>query len=187
MSVRRRTGWAFGLLLGTLGGTGGCGGGGGGEGAGDGPLASHRYSGITSAQFDPAVFFFASTFMSIAGTATGGPLVGVFVGPGNQGSSVFIGPEDDEEFDALASLLTNGADDGLRFSAASPQFPTLSQSFPESGAWLALAGDVVDPDMAGYTITRIEIRVTTLSFSPPGPAGITHRFNVTFVLHGRPD
>jgi hypothetical protein len=164
---------------------GGCGGG---EGAGstsDTALAWHRFSGLARAQYDPGPFNRGSIYVSVSASAPTGPMIGAVVDGADQGTSVIIGPEDDPDFAALATLLTNGVDDGVMFLARNSPYPDVSESFPESGAWEPFRTGVGDPDMAGYELTAIEILVTTVSFSQPGPAGITQRFDVTFILHGR--
>lgn len=172
-----------GLYVVVLGSSGGCGGGGGAEDLADTALALHRFSGLSRVQ---SSFYSHSPVVLISGATTSGTAVGAVIDSSDQGRSVFIGPEDDAQFEALATLLTNGENDVLEFSARNYPFPDAVESIAEGGAWQALRSDVVDPDLAGYRLTSIEIRVTTLSYSEPGPTGVTQRFDVTFILHGQP-
>lgn len=98
------------------------------------------------------------------------------------GMSVSFTASDDPEFAALASALTNGADDLVELHQGSPG-GSANSTGAESGLLTALGPDVLDPDLAGFTLTRIEFRVDALAFSHP--MGTTsYSYDVRVIFHG---
>jgi hypothetical protein len=103
---------------------------------------------------------------------------GVNLTPADVGSSVLLDSSSDPGFDALAVLLTNGADDTTRVSYD----PIGSGSEPVDldAAESAFFTDpaLTGPDLGGVALDRISLRVDSLSIEIDGVDG--NRTNVLF-------
>lgn len=154
-------------------------GGGGGPGVEE-PLARHLVG--TSGSGFPGVFDEIFVLIRKDGdvltlVGDGRPLMAA-----DSGTSVSIGPSDDAQFLALAAVLTNGIDDliSVRTQSAAGGGETIG---PESSNLEGLLPGVPNPDLTGFTLTRIEIRVDQLTFSHP-MGTTTMDFTGSIIFHG---
>lgn len=101
----------------------------------------------------------------------------------DEGTSVDFLPGNDPQFPALAAVLTNDAADTVLHSTFLIGGGGGGSSGPEAGVFMALQPNVLDPDFAGFTITRIELQVVQLDIAhPTGNTSFT--FSGKLILHG---
>lgn len=96
---------------------------------------------------------------------------------GDIGSTFSADAASDPDFASLVSILTNGTDDEIGFSVfkfLQVGFPGVGEGISESIFFRGLEPARFGPDLIGYQISRINLTIQSLSFSPyPDPAGST--------------
>jgi hypothetical protein len=127
--------------------------------------------------FDPSVHipFGIRTFSSFHPTS---PIFENYLfTSGDVGAAFSADAVSDPDFPSLASFLTNGRDDEIGFSVFkfdAVGFPGIGEGISESIFFRGLEPVRLGPDLIGYHISRINLMIENLSFSPfPDPAGGT--------------
>lgn len=136
------------------------------------------FSGSTSGVFDQMLVTLQREGDALTLVGDGRPL-----SVADEGTSVDFLPGNDPQFPALAAVLTNDTADTLvrrTFLIGGGGNGFLG---PEFASFTALQPNVLDPDFAGFTITRIELQVVQLDIAHPA-GNTSFTFNGKLILHG---